>query len=43
MREHAEPGQVRSEHFVEDDFVKKGRFKNDELFEMHGTNKRSEA
>jgi len=31
-------GRVCSEHFVEEDFVKKGRFKNDGTFEMARTN-----
>ena len=32
MYVHAEPGRVCSEHLVEDDFVKKSRFKNDGSF-----------
>jgi len=31
-------GRVCSEHFVEEDFVQKGRFKDDESFEMARTN-----
>jgi len=38
MQEHDEPGRVCSEHIVEDDFIKKGRFKNDGSFEMARTN-----